>query len=264
MPSGYVEVGGARLWSEVTGEGPGLALVHAGIADSRMWDAEVAGFSGRFRTMRYDMRGFGRSSPESGRYSRLDDLVAVLEAAGMRRASLVGASLGARVSLELAIVRPDLVEALVLVSPDVRGVSWSALVERGFEEEFEAVSRGDLDRAAEIMVRLWVDGPARKPADVAASTRDLVRAMQRDAYPLQSSEAIDVPLRPPAVERLAEVAAPTLVIDGDADVPDIATRAERLVAGIPNARRVTLRGVAHMLNLERPREFAQLVSEFLS
>ena len=113
--------------------------------------------------MRYDLRGFGRSPLGPGRYSNAGDLVELLEQLELRSASLVGVSLGGQVALELAVARPDLVDALVLVGAGLPGHSWSPEVRVYQAEEEAALERGDIDAGVEANVRMWVDGPRRQP-----------------------------------------------------------------------------------------------------
>jgi pimeloyl-ACP methyl ester carboxylesterase len=84
------DVNGATLHYEVTAEGGPLVLVHAGISDSRMWDAQVDAFSRHYRTIRYDLRGFGRSPMVPGPFSHHADLSALLGALVVDRAAFVG------------------------------------------------------------------------------------------------------------------------------------------------------------------------------
>lgn len=267
-----VDVGGGRtLAAEAAGEGPAVVLVHEGIADSRMWDDVVPLLADRRRVIRYDLPGFGGSPLSGSAISSRADLEAVLDAFGEKRAALVGGSLGGRITLEFALERPARVTALLLVAPGLRGHAWSSVVRRASDEEDEAFARGDYEGAAEVMVRTWVVGPRRTVDDVDPRVAELVRIMCVRNYELLA-EAIaaggppaetDTP-SPPAAERLGELALPTLVLVGDADVPDMLQIADRLEAGVPGARKVVWEGVAHLPPLERPREFAELVLEFLA
>ena len=72
---GFVEVNGARLFYQVAGTGRPIVLVHAGIADSRMWDDQMVDFAPEFRVVRYDLRGFGQSSIPPADYAHHDDLL---------------------------------------------------------------------------------------------------------------------------------------------------------------------------------------------
>jgi len=255
-----------RLYSEAAGEGPGVVLVHTGICDSRMWEPQWQSFPRSHRTVRYDLRGFGRSPIQPGSYSHARDLAEILEVNGLESASLVGVSLGGRVALELAIARPELVESLVLVGAALPGHAWSDEIEAFGAAEEAALERGDLDAAVEANLKTWVDGPRRSASMVDAALRAQVGEMQRRAFELQlpvEGEADEELLVPDADERLGEVRARTLVLVGDDDVSDMAVIAEGLEHGIPDARRASIAGTAHLPSLERPEEFDELVLTFL-
>jgi 3-oxoadipate enol-lactonase len=256
----------AELHCETAGAGPAVALVHAGICDSGMWDPQWRSLAGSHRLLRHDMRGFGRSPLPPQPYSNARDLLDVMDAAGIDRAVLVGASLGGRVALEIALAEPDRVSALVLVGPGLPDHEWSRAVRDYGAAEDAAIERGDLDAAAELNVRFWVDGPRRDPPQVDASMRDRVRAMQRHALELQVpvwEEADEELLAPDLGERLGEIRQPALVLVGEVDQPDIHAIAARLVEHLPNSTLATIPAAAHLPSLERPEPFGRLVTEFL-
>jgi 3-oxoadipate enol-lactonase len=254
------------LYAEVAGEGPAVVLVHEGICDSRMWDTQWETYTRSHRMLRLDLRGFGRSPLEPGRFSNARDLIEALEQHGFERAALVGVSLGGRVALEVAVARPELVSALVLVAPGLPGHDWSSEIKAAWDEEEAALEAGDVDEAVEVNLRTWVDGPRRRPEDVDATVRRRVGEMQRRAFELQlpvAEEAEEELLVSDLAERLGEIRVPTLVVVGEEDTPDMQVIADRLVREIPAARRATIANAAHVPTMERPQEFDELVLPFL-
>jgi 3-oxoadipate enol-lactonase len=254
------------LYAEVAGEGPAVALVHEGIGDSRMWDPQWDEWSRSFRLLRLDLRGFGRSPLPPERFSNARDLIALLEEHGFELTALVGGSLGGRVALEVAVARPDLVSRLVLIAPGLPGHEWSEEIRSSWEEEEAAVESGNLDRAVEVNLRVWVDGPGRRAEDVDGQLRAQVAEMQRLAFEVQlaaGEEPEEELLVPDLAERLGEIDVPTLLVVGEEDVPDMHAIAERLAREIPGARLGTIPDTAHVPNMERPREFDELVLPFL-
>jgi 3-oxoadipate enol-lactonase len=255
------------LYWEQAGEGSPVVLVHEAIGDSRMWGPQWQTFPRAHRTVRYDMRGFGESPIGPGTYSHARDLVGLLDEVGLERTSLVGGSLGGRVALEVAVAQPDRIEKLVLMDPGGPGGEWSEETQAGWAEEDAALERGDLDAAVEVNLRMWVDGPNRAPEDVDQGVRELVAQMQRRSLELQlpvAEEADEELLVDGLSERVGEVTAPTLVLTGELDQPDILEIADRLARDIPDARRATIPDAAHAPSLERPEEFDRLVLEFLA
>jgi 3-oxoadipate enol-lactonase len=255
------------LYHEVTGAGSAIVFLHEGVADSRMWEPQWTSFATRYRLLRCDLSGFGRTPIERLPVTHAQDLVSLLDELDISSAGIVGASLGGRVALELALARPDLVRALVFEDAGLPGVDWSDVVRAYGAAENDAVARGDLDAATEINLRMWVDGPRRAAADVDPHVRAAVAEMQRQALELQAPywERFDEdPLVPDIAERLGEVQAPTLVLVGEEDVEDMHVLAERFATEIPRARLATIPGAAHLPNLEQPTAFDRLVLEFLA
>jgi pimeloyl-ACP methyl ester carboxylesterase len=253
------ELNGAQIAYEVTGSGPAVTLVHAGIADRRMWRDTLPALADEFTVLTYDQRGFGDSTLPSGPAAYTDDLRALLDHVGLEQTAIVGVSMGGRAALELALLEPERVTALVLVGAGLPDWDWSQEVGRFGEQEEEALAAGDVDRAVALNVDFWV-GPAN-PA-----VRELVAEMQRRAFeiPIPDPEpTAPPPLDPPASERLRDIAAPTLVVVGEEDVEDIKEIANVLAAGIPSGRKVTMPGSAHLPPLERPEEFNRILLDFL-
>jgi pimeloyl-ACP methyl ester carboxylesterase len=254
-----------ELHREAAGEGPPVVLVHAGICDSRMWDPQWETFARAHRVIRYDMRGFGRSPLSTKLYSPSADLIALLDELALGPGTLVGASMGGGISLQVAVARPDLVSALVLVGSGIRGHEWSDYVTGSWAEEEAAFERGDLDAAVEVNLRTWVDGPHRSPDQVDPEVRARVAEMQRRMFELalEVPDAQEEALVPNIADRLGEISVPTLVVVGEHDVEDVHIVAERLEREA-GATRVTIGGAAHLPNLERPREFDETVLGFLA
>ena len=243
-----------------------IALIHAGVADSRMWEPQLESFSAEHRVIAHDLPGYGQCPIESAVVDYRAAVRHALAAAGSKRAALVGVSLGGRIALELALESPEKVWALVLIGPGLDGHEWSAEVQAFGQEEEAALARGDLDAAIEANLRLWLAGPNRSVDAIHPELRSLVAEMQRTAFELQEGhdDLRMAPLEPPASERLGEISVPTLVVTGDEDVHDIHEIADKLAAEIPGAERARIADTAHLPNLERPDEFDRVVLGFLA
>jgi 3-oxoadipate enol-lactonase len=253
-----------ELYSEVAGEGPEIVLLHEGICDSRMWDSQWETYARSHRVLRFDFRGFGRSPLEPGPFASARDVLELMDRHGFERTALVGVSLGGRVALEVAVAAPDRVAALVLVGSGLPGHDWSKELRATWEEEEAALREGDLDKAVEVVLQTWVAGPGRRLDDVDPEVRARVAEMQRRAFELQSSIEDDEELLvEDLAQRLGEIQAPTLVLVGEEDTPDIQAIAERLAREIPNARYERIANTAHVPSMERPEEFDRVVLGFL-
>jgi 3-oxoadipate enol-lactonase len=228
-------------------------LLHAGIADSRMYRRQLETLA---PARAFDLPGFGQGPPEP---DVLDYRAFVRDRLPKEPVVLVGTSLGARIALELALESPEHVAALVLVGPGIDGHEWSQELRAFGAEEDAALERGDLDAAVDANVKLWL-ADAAEP-----EVRALVADMQRKAFERQVGHEVQgVPLDPPASARLGEVGVPTLVVTGDEDVRDIHKIADKLAAEIPGAERAHIAGAGHLPSLERADEFDRIVLAFLA
>ena len=241
-----------------------VVLLHAGIADSRMWEPQVEVLrAAGYRVLAPDLRGFGQRELEPVPFSHVRDVEALLDSP----AAVVGNSMGGRVALELAVLRPDLVERLVLIAPGLPRWEWSEETRAGWAEEEAAFERGDFAAAAEASLRLWFDGPRRSPEAVDADLRSAVGAMVLRSYELQQhaweAGAEEEELEPPINDRLGEVSCPTLVLVGDEDVSDMLAIAAHVADSVGGARLVTVSGATHLPSLERADEVNRLLLAFL-
>jgi 3-oxoadipate enol-lactonase len=242
-----------------------VLLLHAGIADSRMWWPQTDALAAAgHHTIAPDLRGFGEWRLEAGPFSHLRDAEAALDGP----VAVVGCSLGGRVALELAVHRPDLVERLVVIAPGMPGWEWSEETRAGWADEEAAYDRRDYDAAADASLRMWLDRPGRSPGDVDPEVRDLVRVMTLRSYEMQEgaweagAQEEDV-LDPPVAARLGEIRCPTLVLVGDQDIPEMQAIAAHVGASVDGARLATIARAAHLPSLERPEEVNAFLLAFL-
>jgi pimeloyl-ACP methyl ester carboxylesterase len=267
VETGFVEINGAQLYYEIAGAGQPVVFVHAGIADRRMWNAQFAAFAARYHVLRYDHRGMGESSMPAGPFALREDLYALTRQLDLAPAVLIGCSMGGSAALDCAVEHPDVARALVLVGAGVSGnpLQPTEEMKRLWAQVDELASKGDLDGANEIELRMWVDGVRRTPDQVAPAVRDLVREMNLASFTRDADHqrGQPQPLEPPAYGRLGEIHVPTLVIVGSDDQPLIVQTAGLLAAEIPGARKVVMERLAHVPNMEKPAEFNQIVFGFL-
>ena len=245
-----------------------LVLIHAGIADRRMWEPQWAALTLERDLIRLDLRGYGESTDRpDGDLAPVDDVIETLTELEIERVHLIGASFGAGVAVEVALTRPSLVESLLLSAPGGSLIPDMTAQLRGFvEAEDAALDRDDLDAAVAANLTTWVDGQGSPPTRVDPGVRALVGRMQRRAFELTDDwdDVEEAELDPPALDRLPEVAVPTLVLMGAFDLDAIHDAAGRVTAGIDSAQRVDWSDVAHLPSMERPDDFSALIDEWVS
>lgn len=260
----FVDVQGEKLYYEDTGAGTPVVLLHAGVADGRMWEPQVAALWDSHRVVRCDLPGYGQSPIPDGAFAYHDAVADLLDARTIDAAWLVGASFGASVAVDFCLTYPERVLGLVLAAPTVGGYERGEDLQRFGAEEDRLLEAGDLDAATELNVRMWVDGPHRSPEEAPSAVRELVAEMQRAAFEVPVPENTDLRrLEPPAMARLAEIRVPTLIVAAELDVGEVVAHSEVLAARIDTARRVVVPGVAHMVTMEAPEAFNRLVLQFV-
>jgi pimeloyl-ACP methyl ester carboxylesterase len=243
------------LHYEVTGSGPPVVLLHEGIVDSRLWRKLVPLLAERHTVVTYDQRGYGRSPRPDGPYSPAADLASVLEAAGLKRAAIVGASRGGRIALDFVLTQPERVTALVLVASGLGGHRFEIDVSPEVEERWErAEADGDYEAMADIDLEIWA------PLGVDAE----LRAMTVENAEWSSGDDPALELSTPAAQRLGEVAAPTLVVTAADDIPQMTEIGDLLERGIPGARRAVIADADHVVPWRQPEELTRLIVEFLA
>jgi pimeloyl-ACP methyl ester carboxylesterase len=244
---------------DVAGTGPPVVLLHAGVADRRMWAAQIPVLATRYRVYAPDLPGFGDAPLAPGPLSNVADVIGFLDEQDIAATALVGASFGGRVALEVATAHPDRVTRLVLVCPGLGGLSPTEASEAFDAEEERLIEGGDIEGATALNVDTWL-GPA---ADGAA--RDLLTRMQRRAFEVQI--AADEWPDPPSLVHdevdLAGIRVPTTVVLGRLDVDWLQAASRQVAEGVPHAKLLELDWAGHLPSLERPAETAAIVLDAL-
>ena len=262
----WIEVPGGRLWAASDGNGPPIVLLHAGVVDARVWEPFVPLLTAAgYRAIRYDARGFGRSVTEDVAYRREDDLLAVLDAFSIDRAALVGNSQGGRIALDVAVTRPERVAALVQLASGIGGLDVPTTArDQEIERQYEAVdATGDLEALTDFELALWGAGVDQPVERLSEELRAFLRPMFAAANEEGRLFGRQVPLDPPAAERLDRLTMPVLFVHGALDFAYHEVYGRHLETHAPNARMVVMPGAAHLVAVERPKETARLVLDLV-
>ena len=254
----FVEVEGSKLYYEECGTGPeAVVLIHDGIADSAVWDDVWPTFCNRFHTIRYDRRGYGRSPAATTWYSETEDLATLLHSRKVKGAILVGSSHGGELSIDFTLQYPGLVKELVLVGAVVSGFPYTDhFLNRGMANS-HPFEKGDV---AQGLSNWSKDRYLLAPGHEAAQKRLLAILT---ASPQDMTHADFVRPTRPALSRLPEIRVPTLVLVGDADIPDVHAHAGAIEAGIAGSLRMIISDTGHLMYLEKPEEFSRVVMLFI-
>jgi len=262
---GVIELAdGGSLAFEDVGEGPAVVLLHPGLWDMRTWDPQMPTFAAAgYRVIRYDLRGYGRSSRPSGEpYSHVADLWDLLDHLGVETAALIGCSMGGRIAIDATLDDPSRPWALVAVAAGVSGFEASAEEEDWWEDAmaagYKAYDAGEMETAQRERLRIWA---ALGTDDEAGAA--IERIAMDNLHELTMDESAEIQLDPPAVTRLHEIDVPTLVIKAEHDPPFSRRSTDVIAAGIGSASVVML-DADHVVNLRAPAAFDAVVLPFLA
>jgi 3-oxoadipate enol-lactonase len=237
-----------------------VVLLHDGLVHSITWDSVWAPLCSRYRVLRYDRRGYGRSEPAKARDVPEDDLVALLRHVGISRAILVGNSSGAGLALDFAIAHPDMVEGLFLIGPVVHGMATSDYFNDRGSRNSAPLQHGDVKAAAQnwSMDRFLIAGD--DPAARKKLYDDLLQAPQN----LSVTGNLEIRPSPPSSTRLSEIRVPTLILVGEADIADVFAYSGAIEAAVPLSSFVVLKDAGHLIQIQRPAELVERFNHFVS
>jgi pimeloyl-ACP methyl ester carboxylesterase len=249
-----VDVNGARLWYDEAGGGPAVLLLHGGLGDSGLWEPVVPFLAERFRTIRTDLRFYGRSTGPSAPWSWQDDAIGVLDGLEIERAAIVGLSMGGKLAIDIALAHPDRLWAVAGVAPGLGGHDGGAYTEE-HEARFEA-AEDKIEAMMEIDFEVWA------PLGADDRIRHLWRATP-DANPLPEGVESLEPAGAPAKERLAQLVVPTLIVTASHDPAGMREIGPLVAREAPRARHLELES-DHYLTLREPELLSGVLLEFLT
>jgi 3-oxoadipate enol-lactonase len=247
---------GARLRYSTAGTGEPVVLLHGLGLDASMWDPQWPVLQREFRAIRYDFRGFGGSTLPNGAYSHSADLLGLLEFLEARPAHVIGLSMGGRFALRFALDQPGAVKSLTLIDSALEGHSWSDAWNRQMDSIMVAAKNGGVDAAKQRWLTHELFAPAQRDPKLAAALAEMVH--RYTAWHWRNVDPLQRPVSP-AIQSLATLTCPTLVLVGELDLPDFEVIAQRLATEIPGATLRTIAGAGHMANMEAPAAVNDLV-----
>jgi 3-oxoadipate enol-lactonase len=264
----HLDLPGTVLHYETAGpvSSPALLLIHADIASLRMWDGIVDDLATDHFVVRYDLRGFGGTVSEDVEFSDRRDALDLLDHLGVERATVVGASRGGMVGLDLALESPERLTGIVTVGsapsghPPVDADEGEIRAETAMEELEE---QGAWARLSDLEVRVWAIGLTRDESEVDAEFVQLAKALNRANVARVGEEPVAVPLNPPAFGRVGDIRMPALVAIGEDDLSFQQTSHDYLLENLPGASAARFARSAHLPSVEHPAEFLRVLREWL-
>jgi 3-oxoadipate enol-lactonase len=259
-----VDVKGTTLRVEDEGRGPAIILLHSGVADSRMWDPQIRWLSQSHRVVRWDHRGYRDTSNVPGPFSYAADVLSVMDALDIDKATLIGASMGGMMAIRVALMQPARVARLVLIGSNIYGFRSSLpdcpaeLAERAQRAE----QNGDWETLIDVDIQFWIAGLHRDPSTLdpgfLARSRELLQSTYR---PQNGAVLTDVQISD--VDRLAQLSMPVLVVVGEEDPPTILDAGKCIAEQAPRAQLVSMPNTAHSPSLEHPEKFNEILADWM-
>jgi len=253
----FVEIEGGKIAYETCGSGEkAIVLLHDGILHAAAYDDVWPLLCQRFKVVRYDRRGYGATPAATAPFASVDDVAAVMKAAGVTHATLVGSSAGGGIAVDFALAHPEAVDGLVLAGPWVSGFKPSAHFITRSLKLVALIKMGDLESA--------VKDPYILSASADAERARVVALLKANPQNLNGGASAKLERAgPDAKDHLGEIRAPTLVLVGEVDIGDVKDQAKAVVAAVPGARLETVPATGHFMYLEKPKDFADRVTAFV-
>jgi pimeloyl-ACP methyl ester carboxylesterase len=213
-----------------------------------------------FRAVALDLPGFGEAALNPNEDAPWNDVLATMDALGIEQATLVGNSFGGGVAQRVAVLAPERIISLALISSTATGIDPSPALKAAGDAEEAALDDGDIEAAVDAVIEAWL------LADAPRHLRDRVARMQRRAFELQmhadrAPEGFD-PLEHD-LDPLARVDAPAMIVVGGHDIEDFRAAADALEQALPDAQKTVLPDAGHLAPLEQPRAFRELLLRFI-
>lgn len=264
----YAQINGTQIYYEVKGKGHPLVFIHGYSLDVRMWDDQMSVFTKNYRVIRYDRRGFGKSSgTEQTSLTNAEDLYKLLNHLRIGSCYLLGMSQGGGTALSFALKYPEMVDALILQDTGVEGFRWPRNPKRTKRKSLKEIAQTEgLEKAKEVWLQYPLFEVSRKKPRVFKKLREIIKDYPGTSLlhpPPPQSESSDKSKGKQAIDCLNEIQVLTLVILGEFESIGMHAMADALTYGIPNAEKIVIPGAGHMANMDEPNAFNTALLQFL-
>lgn len=269
VKSGYIKVSNGSLYYEEAGQGEPLIFIHGHSLDCRMWNKQFYEFAQSYRTIRYDLRGYGKSSEqtEDFQFTHIEDLITLMDSLHIPKAHIVGLSLGGYIGADMLGWFPERMLSACLVSGNVRktkGPSEPMTVDEAAkrDEEIVELKRKGID----VMKKEWFEGLIQSGGSRKDSIRTDLWVMVNDWsawQPLHKEVRVTAGMDAYNKLKINRPSVPTIIVEGRSPGNRFPEYPE-ILDYLPKAKLVVINDCGHMLSMERPEEFNNVLKDFLS
>src|SRR5258705_10613857 len=270
IDSGYAEVNKTKLYYEIAGKGEPLVLIHGSFGDRRFWGLQFTELSKKYKVLRYEMRGYGRSAlPDSTEvYRDCDDLNALMDLLKIKKAHICGLSLGSIIAIDFALAYPGKCSSLIPIGPRVAGDGTDEYKNKNSDSVRAIIAKvteiAKTKGAKEATDYLWTGDHAMGKTVVTTRTR---HALLKMGYEYSWWRYLHTSKReqafPMAIKKLNEIKIPTLIVTAEYDLALCKDIAAIMAKEIPGAKLISIKGAGHIMNMDQPEEFNKIISKFI-
>lgn len=270
VKTGFAEVNGTNLYYEVAGEGEPILFVHGNFGDCRHWEHQFKPLSKKYKVIRYDVRGYGKSAnPKSDEeYYDTDDIKALLEFLGIEKGHICGLSMGSGIVVDFALTYPDKCISLIPIGP------WAG----GFGTEGYKTAAGDTlnkifykviqqlnEKGTKAATDYWWTGTKFVKSSVRSqkSMNELLKMGYEYDYWGFKNPNKRRGAQPVAISRLNEIKLPTLIVTSEYDLIPCIEIAETMKRDIKGSKLITIKDAGHCMNMDKPKEFNKVLTTFI-
>jgi 3-oxoadipate enol-lactonase len=263
VDSGYIKVDDGKLFYEIAGKGGYIVLLHDGIVHREVWDNQFPVFAKKYRVVRYDRRGYGKSTFPKAPFSHIEDLNQLFIQLKIDSAIIFGISGGGELAIDFDIKYPEKVKTLILAGAVVSGYGvTNHTITRG----------GHLNSIIDVLYdpQKFLDYFGKEdPYEInfknLKAKEKFVQLLKENPNDLNfQRERYVIPAERPALGHLSEIKVPALILVGEYDMPDIQANGGVIEVGIPNAKRDIIYNSGHLIPFDQPKAFNAAVFKFLN
>ena len=256
------EINGKQINYETAGRGEAVIFIHGMSLDKRMWDKQWKTFSEKFRVVRYDVRGFGKSTRVTATHNPVEDLKALMDFLKIDKASLIGHSMGGNIALNFAIKHPERVSKIISVDAIIDGFANRT---PELTQLFKEVIDSTREKGWQVAKKIWLRSPLFKLYHADSNSQALIEKIVSEYHGDHFYNRSWAPVygEPSTAASLLQIKAPVLIITGEKEERTLLLGADLLHDKIVSNKKLVLSGSGHFPNLDAPGDFNKACIAFI-
>lgn len=261
--SEYLTINNSKIYYEIFGQGEPIILIHPGVTDSRVWDFQIEELSQEFKVIRFDQRGFGKSSMPTENYNAVKDILTLMDSCKISKANIVGICLGALQAIDLAIEYPDRVKTLIISGTGLP--DWP--LSKDVLDKHINFTQYVMENGPDSAVQRMLTDPFWSQSIPENKYQEGKKLFEKILWENKMSFTVNWQLRELPMglaDRFGEIDCPVLMFRPEKEIPFIIPIADTIAAKVPNIKVIEVSGASHLLNMEKPEEFSGEIIDFIN